>query len=122
MANKASFFDRLTERIEIDEENYVVVQAPTYGEAQEIVKQAMKFNMKGGSNTPEAEIDIVEMEICSLVACITDWGGPGFAELRPNRKSILMLPQSVIEKIKPTVDKLSGSGKAEKKKSENTTS
>lgn len=121
--NRATFFDKITERIELDEQNYVILKAPTYGDSQQILKQSMKFQMgvNKGENAANADVDIVEMEILALVYCIADWGGPGFGDARPSRETILALPAFVIEKIKPHVDRLSGSGKAEKKNSSDTT-
>lgn len=109
-----TFFDRLTERVNIDEENYVILQSPTYGELQNVMQQAMKVSMHSGEE-PSAEVDIFEMEILSILACIKDWGGPGFAGRKPTRQSILELPQSVIEVFKPVVDRLTSKKKDEKK-------
>lgn len=118
---KATFFDQITERIEIDEANYVILKVPTYGEMQQVLRQTMKFSMKANDDDPSADVDIVEMEIASIVACIKDWGGPGFGGVTPSRESVLALPQNVIEKIKPHVDRLTSSKKSSKKNSTDTT-
>lgn len=110
MATKASFYDRVTEQVDLDEENYVILQVPTYGEMQAVMKQAMKVSM-GTNGDPSADIDIFEMEIASIVACVKSWGGPGFAGNKPNRGTILGLPQTVIEQIKPHVDRMTSNKK-----------
>lgn len=105
-----TFFDKQTEKLDLDDKgNYVILQQPTYGEMQYVTQQAMKFSMKmskDGNSDGSADIDIVEMEILTLVACIKEWGGPGFGSMKVNRENILALPQNIVELIKPKVNEM----------------
>lgn len=100
-----SFFQKIVETVQIDEENSIVVVSPTYGQVQAANGKMMKFGIDQNGKQGDVQFDMASMELELMAACIKEWSGPGFEGRPVTRENILALPSFVIDKVRPTVDR-----------------
>lgn len=111
-----SFFEKITRVIDIDEDNRITLQAPTYGQVQIANGKMMKFAIDEKGKQGDAIFDMAQMETELMVACIVAWEGPGFDGRSVTRENILALPSFVIEKLRPSIDEFTKGLSANEKK------
>ena len=115
-----TFFQDITKRVDIDDENHVIVRELSFGERRNLLTNSMKFGVSG--NEMQADVDpfLLQQEI--MVAAVVSWGGPGFGDTPVTRENILSLPTNIGDLIADAVDNMSRvMGDDEKKDSGSTT-
>jgi hypothetical protein len=110
-----NFFNRLTQVVNIDSENSVIVAAPTYGQTQDANSKAMviKVGMDGNGS---ATFDTNQLERLLMYACITEWGGPAFDGRPVTEENIDALPTFVMALLRPAINELTKGVTEEEKK------
>jgi len=113
----ASFFQQLSDVVQIDEENSITIVAPTYGQVQDANSKAIKTGFDMDTQKGALDFDGALMEKLLFQACIKSWSGPGFEGRPVTPENIDALPAFVIEAIRPSVNKFTKSMQKTEKKS-----
>lgn len=85
------YFDVQTERVELPEDNWAVIQRLNYGMRQEAMGEASQIEMTTSSWTVNPSLLRVE----ELIRAVKEWGGPDLDGVPVSRESILTLPDEV---------------------------
>lgn len=120
------FFTETTRRVEIDEENYIVIRRLTYGERQRILSLATKASVpirrrKPGQDGEEEDqdemvIDTARLQLEQIKAGIVSWSGPGFEGRPVTGANVEALPTWIVDLVALEMEELNqGLNEREKK-------
>jgi len=93
------YFNKLTKRVDLDDENWVEIQQMTWGDSKKSLERAMQM---GQGN--QIRIDPGAVQVEQMVLSIKSWGGPGFGDRPVNRANILALPQFIGDKLAEEIE------------------